>query len=115
MPDQPPDHSPDEAPALPAALTSDLALESRLLAHRAFLAFLVSRLPPPDQAAIRDWLQDRQILRDGQEDPGAVEADRSPEDPARGALAMADEYQRLLQRLPDAPFPDPQMPGQNGA
>lgn len=75
------------------------ALEGRVLAHRAFLSFLVTLWPRPAQQEALDWLAQRQLPMDGQEDPGAV-----PVGLAGGTLAMADEYHRLLDRLrPDLP------------
>lgn len=69
------------------------ALEGRLIAHRRVLAQLVAILPPASQAAMRDWLEQREIMSDGQEDPGAL-------DPEAAALelALADEM-RLIEAV----------------
>ncbi|WP_347267782.1 hypothetical protein [Paracoccus sp. (in: a-proteobacteria)] len=67
-----------------------LALEGRVIAHRRVLMRLLALAPPAAQAGMLDWLEERQLMHDGQEDPGAV--------PAEGAaleLALADEL-RLL-------------------
>lgn len=72
----------------------DPAQEARLLAHRALLAEII-RLSAPDlRAALLGWLEDRCIPRDGQEDPGAV-----PSEVLVSALATADEYRRLRDRI----------------
>ena len=61
----------------------DPAQEARLLAHRALLAEII-RLSAPDlRAALLDWLEDRSIPRDGQEDPGAVPSEVLVSPPAR--------------------------------
>lgn len=72
----------------------DLALEGRLLAHRALLAHLVALLPPGVGDAAREWLEERVIPMDGQEDPGAV-----PTGAAAGMESTADEYRQLLALL----------------
>lgn len=72
----------------------DPALEARLLAHRAVLAELIRRAAPDLRAGLLDWLEDRSIPRDGQEDPGAV-----PSEAQVSALATADEYRRLHERV----------------
>lgn len=77
-----------------------LPLEGRLLAHRRLLVELLRALPDNRQAEMMDWLEERAIYQDGQEDPGAV----------TGAgieleLARADEFQvlkRLCSRLDNA-------------
>lgn len=71
----------------------DLPLEGRLLAHRRLLVELLRSLPPPRQAELMDWLDERAIYQDGQEDPGAV-----PGEGIELELARADEFQ-LLKRL----------------
>lgn len=71
----------------------DLPLEGRLLAHRRLLVELLRSLPPPRQAELMDWLDERAIYQDGQEDPGAV-----PGEGNELELARADEFQ-LLKRL----------------
>lgn len=66
-------------------------LEGRILAQRRLLARLVALCPDPHWHQIGNWLDERQIFHDGQEDPGAV--------PAEGLAqqaAMADEFRELL-------------------
>jgi hypothetical protein len=78
---------------LPPVTPFNLSLEGRLLAHRRLLVELLRSLPPPRQAELMDWLDDRAIYQDGQEDPGAV-----PGEGIELELARADEFQ-LLRRL----------------
>lgn len=63
-------------------------LEGRLTAQRALLARLVAL--SADRDSLMALLEDRSVMRDGQEDPGAV-----PSDALRIEGALADEY-RLL-------------------
>lgn len=70
-------------------------LEGRLLAQRAVLARFVCLMPEADRQQMLAWLDDRQILRDGQEDPGAV-----PVEAAAPEFARSDEF-RLLRQLID--------------
>jgi hypothetical protein len=78
----------------------NLALEGRLLAHRRLLVELVRSLPDARRAELMDWLEDRALYRDGQEDPGAV-----PGEGIALELARADEF-RLLKRLCASLEPD---------
>ncbi|MFN3275222.1 MAG: hypothetical protein ACK41U_11160 [Paracoccus sp. (in: a-proteobacteria)] len=66
------------------------SLEARLLAHRRVLAQLVASLPQSDRRTLTDWIDTRTVMRDGQEDPGAV-----PVEDAAEELALADEYRRI--------------------
>ncbi|MFC7704636.1 hypothetical protein ACFQXB_10570 [Plastorhodobacter daqingensis] len=67
------------------------ALEGRLVAHRKMLALLGRHLPAEAQADLRLFLEDRQLMRDHQEDPGAVPT------PEMALLAAeADEFRLLL-------------------
>ncbi|SMO45023.1 hypothetical protein [Paracoccus laeviglucosivorans] len=70
------------------------ALEGRLIAHRKLLVQLLMRLPPADQADMREWLTSASVMHDGQEDPGAV-ADTG----AALELAISDEMRLLRERL----------------
>lgn len=66
------------------------ALEGRMLAHRRVLAQVLAALPLPAWHGVSDWLAEHTLLRDGQEDPGAV--------PAEGLaleLSIAEEYREL--------------------
>jgi hypothetical protein len=67
-------------------------LEGRLTAHRAVLAALVAA--SPDRTALTALLQDRSVMRDGQEDPGAV-----PTEAVRIEGALADEFRLLAEAV----------------
>lgn len=72
-------------------IASPEALESRLLAHRQLLALLIAALEAHGEAgAILDFLEERQTLQDGQEDPGAV-----PAKALTFSLAMSDEFREV--------------------
>ena len=66
------------------------ALEGRLLAHRRVLAQMLATLPQAEWHRLSDWLSERDLLRDGQEDPGAV-----PTEGLGLELSMAGEYREL--------------------
>lgn len=66
------------------------ALEGRILAQRRVLARLLAHCPEQEWRQLADWLADRQILHDGQEDPGAVPAEGMAQE-----LAMATEFREL--------------------
>lgn len=68
-------------------------LEARLTAQRRLLARIVAALDTPARQPVLDWLGQRETLRDGQEDPGAVPAEGMDQ-----ALAASDEF-RLILRL----------------
>lgn len=68
------------------------ALEGRLLAHRRLLAQILAILPDRDRDTLFEWLAERQILQDGQEDPGAVPAEGLAQE-----LSMSEEYQHLAE------------------
>ncbi|SIQ04030.1 hypothetical protein SAMN05421641_10323 [Paracoccus thiocyanatus] len=79
---------------LPDTAARIAALEGRLIAQRRILMRLLGGLPAESRAGLLDWLEERAVLRDGQEDPGAV--------PAEGAaleLALADEMRLMRQEL----------------
>lgn len=66
------------------------ALEGRILAHRRILARLISALPDDDRESMMQWMEQREVMRDGQEDPGAVQSEGNALE-----LAMADEFNRV--------------------
>lgn len=70
------------------------SLEGRLLAHRALVARLIGLLSPDQQQDMRDWIAARNVMADGQEDPGAV-----PDIGATIELALADEMRRVQERI----------------
>lgn len=78
-------------------------LEGRLLAHRKLLARLMAGLDEARWQAMEEWLAEREVLQDGQEDPGAV-----PGDALGFALGLSNELHavaemaRTLRRRPDA-------------
>ncbi|WP_136685455.1 hypothetical protein [Falsirhodobacter xinxiangensis] len=63
-------------------------LEGMIAAHRKLLAQIVLSLP--QSAALTAALEDRGVMRDGQEDPGAV-----PTDGLALELAIAEEMNRI--------------------
>ncbi len=67
-------------------------LEGRLAAQRAVLAHLVALSVDRDRLLV--LLEDRSIMREGQEDPGAV-----PTDALRIEGAMADEFRLLADEV----------------
>ena len=71
----------------------NLPLEGRILAHRRLLVELLRSLPDKRRAELMDWLEERAMYQDGQEDPGAVLGEGIELE-----LARADEF-RVLKRL----------------
>lgn len=69
------------------------ALEARLDAQRRVLARLVAALEPDVREPLMDWLSQRETMRDGQEDPGAV-----PVEENGPGIAMAEEF-LIIRRL----------------
>lgn len=65
-------------------------LEASVIAHRRLLAKLVDLLGPPERDVMLQWIDDRQILHDGQEDPGAI-----PSEAAVLPLSIAAEFQEI--------------------
>ncbi len=73
-----------------------LSLEGRLLAHRSLLIELLQRLPGDRFDELIEWMEERTLLQDGQEDPAAV-----PSVGVELELARADDF-RMLARLAQA-------------
>ncbi len=72
-------------------MESKTSLEGQLLAHRRLLArIVIAFCGRDDGAALRDFLEERQVLRDGQEDPGAV-----PVEALSVEFAVAEEFRAL--------------------
>ncbi|MFT4013661.1 MAG: hypothetical protein QM682_09705 [Paracoccus sp. (in: a-proteobacteria)] len=70
------------------------ALEGRILAHRAAMTRLIGLLEGGQRQQMLDWLAQQSVMRDGQEDPGAVL------DPGAAVeLALADEMRLLRERI----------------
>lgn len=81
-------------------MESKTSLEGQLLAHRRLLArIVIAFCGRDDGAALRDFLEERQVLRDGQEDPGAV-----PVEALSVEFAVAEEF-RALSDAVKAAFP----------
>lgn len=73
----------------------DQSLEGRVIAHRQILLLILQELADTQVAdRVRSMLQERLTLRDGQEDPGAVEAPGLDIE-----LAMSDEFQLIFDAL----------------
>lgn len=86
-----------------------LGLEGRLLAHRRLLARLMALLPQDQRRGLLDWMDGREVMFDGQEDPGAV--------PAEGlalSLGMSDEF-RIIAEMAAALPQDPAAANGNDA
>ncbi|WP_323718094.1 hypothetical protein [Paracoccus aminovorans] len=62
------------------------ALEGRLIAHRRMLTQLLDLSPAAVRGAMLDWLAEREVMPDGQEDPGVLDAEG-----AALELALSDE------------------------
>ncbi|MGP9803360.1 hypothetical protein [Paracoccus sp. NSM] len=73
-------------------------IEGRLLAQRRLLAQMLAAMPDTQRRMLLDWLDARLVMRDGQEDPGAV-----PSDGLAEAMAVADEYRAIADLV--APLP----------
>ena len=69
-------------------------LEGRLIAHRQLLARILDGMEPDVRDAHLRWMADREILRDGQEDPGAV-----PTGAETLPLSTAEEFQEIAARI----------------
>lgn len=70
--------------------TRFVELEARTIAHRRLLAKLVDLLGPTERDVLLQWIDDRQILHDGQEDPSAI-----PSEAAVLPLSIATEFQEI--------------------
>lgn len=75
-------------------------LEGRLLAHRRLLARLIALLPEEGRQTLLDWMDAREVMFDGQEDPGAV-----PTEGLAQSMGMADEF-RLIAEAAATPAQD---------
>ncbi len=70
------------------------ALEGRLIAHRRILMRVLAGLSENLRADLLDWLEERAVPHDGQEDPGAV-----PSEGAALELALSDEMRLMRAEL----------------
>ena len=95
---------------MPDVDTRLTTIEARLIAHRKLLARLVDLLGPAEKDALTAWIEDREILRDGQEDPAAL-----PSEVTALPLGIAEEF-REIRALVDRHGPQDQaslpVPGQ---
>lgn len=69
-------------------------LEGRMIAHRRTIETLLDLSPDSVRAAMLAWLEEREVMLDGQEDPGVV---AGPE--AALELALSDEMRLLHDHL----------------
>lgn len=72
------------------------ALQARLDAQRRLLARIVAALDPHARQPLIDWLEQRDVMHDGQEDPGAV-----PTDGLAQGMALSEEYRLILRLVGD--------------
>ncbi|MDO6585234.1 hypothetical protein Q4543_06860 [Salipiger sp. 1_MG-2023] len=73
-------------------------IEGRMIAHRRLLARLVLRLAPDLQVDLLGWIEDREILHDGQEDPGSL-----PTELSVLPLSIAEEFQEIRKLVAAGP------------
>lgn len=66
-------------------------LEGMLIAHRKILAQIVTLMQEQGDTSFIYKLDERSVMRDGQEDPGAV-----PTDGVATGLAIAEEVSRIV-------------------
>lgn len=67
-----------------------VTLEARLIAQRRVLARLVSELPAESRETVMAWIGEREVMHDGQEDPGA-----NPDATDALPLSIAEEFQQI--------------------
>ena len=70
------------------------ALEGRLIAHRRILTQVLALSPDAVRAVLLDWLAEREVMSDGQEDPGVM-ADEA----VALELALSDEMRLMREAL----------------
>lgn len=68
--------------------------DPKLIAYRKLFAALPQLLDEGSLARVRDWLDQRQVFLDGQEDPGAVPTDGLGEE-----LAVANTFRTMFEEL----------------
>lgn len=73
-------------------------IEGRMIAHRRLLARLVRQLSPDLQAELLGWIEDREILHDGQEDPASL-----PTELSILPLSIAEEFQEIRKLVTTGP------------
>lgn len=65
-------------------------IEGRIIAHRRLLIQILVGLDGPAREKLLNWVAEREVLHDGQEDPGAV-----PAESAVLPLSIADEFREI--------------------
>jgi hypothetical protein len=74
---------------------SEETFEGRLIAHRRLLAMIIVELSAEGRGeTLLSFLRQRDVLQDGQEDPGAV-----PTEALDFALAIADEFLQVEEAI----------------
>ena len=71
-----------------------MAQDARLIAYAKLIDALPDLLAPEARRQLCDWLAERQVLHDGQEDPGAVITEGLETE-----LAIAEVFRQLADRL----------------
>ena len=68
--------------------------DARAIAHAKLIEALPNLLTPDARRSLCDWLAERQVLHDGQEDPGAVIVEGLETE-----LAIAETFRQIAERL----------------
>ena len=68
--------------------------DARAIAHAKLIEALPNLLTPDARRLLCDWLAERQVLHDGQEDPGAVIVEGLETE-----LAIAETFRQIAERL----------------
>ena len=68
--------------------------DARAIAHAKLIEALPNLLTPDARRSLCDWLAERQVLHDGQEDPGAVIVEGLEIE-----LAIAETFRQIAERL----------------
>lgn len=79
-----------------------IELEAGLIAQRRLLVRLMQDLEGAKRDELLRWISDREVLRDGQEDPGAV-----PTGVEMLPLSIAAEFQKIARAAHDSWAEDP--------
>lgn len=74
--------------------TTLVVLEARSIAQRRLLLEIVRTLDGAHRQHLKEWISEREVLRDGQEDPGAV-----PTAMAALPLRIAEEFRAIGEYL----------------
>lgn len=71
-----------------------MAPDPKAIAHAKLIEALPGLLTPDARRSLCDWLAERQVLHDGQEDPGAVITEGLETE-----LAIAETFRQIAERL----------------